>query len=115
MDRSSSHGLNTSARLGGDVRAFFMWRLPVAAGADILSDDEIDRLRDLPEQTLIDLLQRVAVAATELESLRRQLATRWVVVNPCPVCGGEVEGRSDKIYCSARCRQHAYIERKETR
>ncbi|WP_223626741.1 hypothetical protein [Microbacterium sp. EST19A] len=86
--------------------------MPAASGADVLTADEIDLLKALPEESMIDLLERVATAATELESLRRQLATRWMVVHPCPVCGAEVIGRADKIYCRPRCRQLAYMERR---
>lgn len=102
---------DSSDRLGNDPRAFFMWRLPASAGADVLSEAEIESLRALPEESMIDLLERVSTAADELESLRRQMATRWVVVHPCPVCGSEVIGRTDKIYCRSRCRQKAYVER----
>ncbi len=94
-----------------DPRAFFMWRLPAAPGAHVLSDEQIDALKRLPEPALLDLLERVAVGARELEALRRQLATRWVIVHPCPVCGAEVVGRRDKVYCAPKCKQSAYVLR----
>ena len=31
----------------------------------------------------------------------------------CPVCGGQVAGRSDKIYCSSPCRIMANNEKKK--
>lgn len=33
---------------------------------------------------------------------------------PCPVCGGAVEGRKSRTYCSNGCRQAAYRERIST-
>jgi hypothetical protein len=96
-----------------DVRGFFLWRLPAMRGADVLKDAEIDRLKALPNEALIDLLDRVDVAVKELTSLRQQLASRWVVERVCPACGGAVYGRSDKRYCSRACQQRVYMARKE--
>jgi hypothetical protein len=96
-----------------DPRGFFSWRLPAGAGADVLSAGEIDRLKALPNEALIDLLDRVDVAVKELTSLKQQLASRWVIERVCPSCAGAVHGRSDKRYCSRACQQRAYMARKK--
>ena len=96
-----------------DPRAYFMWRLPAASGAHILTDGQIDRLKELPDEALVSLLERVETAVKELELLRQQLATRWVVIHPCPVCGAEVVGRAGKVYCAPKCKQAAYSKRHE--
>lgn len=113
MHHPSPSPLVRYSRQSPDPREFFLWRLPLAEGADVLSKEQVDRLKGLPEEALLDLLSRVSVAARELESLRRQLATRWQIIHPCPVCDSEVVGRADKVYCTPKCRQRAFAERRQ--
>ena len=100
------------SRHADDPRGFFSWRLPAGAGADVLSAAEVDRLRALPDELLVDLIRRTEAAVVELTSLKRQLASRWVIERVCPSCAGAVYGRKDKKYCTRACQQRAYMERK---
>ena len=33
-------------------------------------------------------------------------------VKHCPMCGSKISGRSDKIYCSVKCKSQYHLERK---
>src|SRR5690242_7832626 len=112
MASSSRIGWDPWTRHREDPRGFFAWRLPATSGADQLTEDEIERLKALPEAALVGLIQRVDTALLELTSLQRQLASRWVISRVCPSCDGAVYGRQDKVYCSRACQQRAYLARK---
>lgn len=96
-----------------DPRDFFAWRLPTGPAANILTDEDTTKLRALPEPLLVDLVDRTETAARELASLAQQMRDRWTVVRACPMCDMPVLGRSDKVYCSAACKQVAYVSRSQ--
>ena len=58
--------------------------------------------------------ERITVLASKIMLLAEEIANLQREELPdCPVCGGQVDGRFDAIYCSDACRMKAYRKRKQ--
>jgi hypothetical protein len=61
--------------------------------------------------------EQVAAMATDAEAEligRRLAALRPTETKPCRQCGQEATKRVPWVYCSPKCKQRAYRERKKT-
>jgi hypothetical protein len=91
---------DATAYLAADVKAL--------AGACRYTLDAVDLSR-VKRQQLPWMIQALRVTETHARELRRALeGTLARDRRTCPVCDTAVTGRSDRVYCSARCRTRAH-------
>lgn len=66
--------------------------------------------RDMPAVlTVQDAVDELRQIETSVRAVRQRLeALQTGQPRTCPVCLGPVVGRSDRVYCSARCRTAAH-------
>ena len=85
------------------------WLGVVSGGRVDLAMVEHEMLPHLDPAMLDHYIAELRESETETRALWKRLASlRDESTRKCPVCGGPVTGRSDRVYCRAACRVKAH-------